>query len=84
MEPTEKAKKIARETLGLSDDDLKRLKGRMKDADVPASHVKLLLARLEAAEKFVESSTGAYPWLKETIAGTTGQRFDEWRKACGR
>ncbi len=33
-----------------TDDDLKLLKERMREADVPASHAKLLIARLEASE----------------------------------
>ena len=65
-----------------TDDDLKRLKERMKEADVPASHVKLLLARLEAAELLNES-------VKENCHCFTRRpeiinAYEAWRKSAGK
>lgn len=70
--------------MSFSDDDLKRLKERMKDADVPASHVKLLLARLDAAEVLADPSY-------ECTCGFLGPKeyrecegHFNWRKAAGK
>ncbi len=64
-----------------TDDDLKRLKEGISKGSIPIcdnGFLLALLARLEAAEHFIDKTTDTYPHTKDSDV------YRVWRKASGK